>query len=49
MGIKDTGTGKTVQLIFLSYSIFGSFNIRKDYMVKGYFDSRAFVDWLIII
>jgi hypothetical protein len=24
MGITATGTGKTVQLIFLSYSIFGS-------------------------
>ena len=43
--MKDTGTGKTVQLV-LFYFIFGSFNIQTDYMFSGNFDSRVLIDWL---
>ena len=47
--MKDTDTDKTVQLVFLFYFTFDSFNIQTDYMFSGHFDSRVFVDWLIII
>ena len=36
MGMKDTGTDKTVQLVFiLFYFILRSFVIRRDYMLRG--------------
>jgi hypothetical protein len=48
MGMKDKGTDKTVQLyfsfyfiLFLAVLIFGE--------ITWHFDSRVFVDWLIII